>query len=167
MSCNYGILYVLFWCGSLDFEGDWLGVGITQAQDLRDFVGEGACGGIVSSLRRICPAHIYHIRLKPSSGGLRSTDIVPYDGDVISNLGWAAAALPIWKLGIVKLSGDGLRRGSAGGVRRARSYGYGRLLVGEDVFMGKVEDECFCTSPATLRQPELVWKALCGWNLEW
>ena len=74
----------LFGSGSLDLEGDRGACRVGEAQDLGDFVGEGACSrwicqpGVVASWLsgQLGGADLADIRLKPSSEGESSTDMV-------------------------------------------------------------------------------------------
>lgn len=77
---------ILLGRGGLDLEGDGLIAGVGKAQDLGDFVGEGAC--ISRSVSRLVehPAkwprrerRRARIRLKPSSEGSSSTDMARTD----------------------------------------------------------------------------------------
>lgn len=64
---------VLFRCGGLDFEGEGLAVGIAEAEDLRDFMVEGAWDRISTHSKFTCYQHGI-LRLKPSSTGSNSTE---------------------------------------------------------------------------------------------
>lgn len=55
-------------------ECDRIAVRIAQAQALRDFLGEGPCNMVTTRLSKA--ARVGGIRLKPSSGGVSSTDMV-------------------------------------------------------------------------------------------
>lgn len=74
----------LFGSGSLDLEGDRGACRVGEAQDLGDFVGEGACWrwicqpGVVASWLsgQLGGADQADIRLKPSSDGDSSTAMV-------------------------------------------------------------------------------------------
>ena len=75
---------VLFGCGGLYLEGDRRACRVGEAQDLGDFVGEGACSrwicqpGVVASWLsgQLGGADQADIRLKPSSDGDSSTAMV-------------------------------------------------------------------------------------------
>ena len=75
---------VLFRRGGLDLEGDRSACRVGEAQDLGDFVGEGACSrwicqpGVVASWLsgQLGGADQADIRLKPSSDGDSSTAMV-------------------------------------------------------------------------------------------
>ena len=75
---------VLFGSGGLDLEGDRGACRVGKAQDLGDFVGEGACWrwicqpGVVASWLsgQLGGADQADIRLKPSSDGDSSTAMV-------------------------------------------------------------------------------------------
>ena len=73
----------LFGSGSLDLEGDRGACRVGEAQDLGDFVGEGACsqwicqpGGRKLVIWPVGWKDQADIRLKPSSDGDNSTDMV-------------------------------------------------------------------------------------------
>ena len=74
---------VLFGSGGLDLEGDRSACRVGEAQDLGDFVGEGACsqwicqpGGRKLVIWPVGWKDQADIRLKPSSDGDSSTDMV-------------------------------------------------------------------------------------------
>jgi hypothetical protein len=74
---------VLFGSGGLDLEGDRSACRVGEAQDLGDFVGEGACsqwicqpGGRKLAIWPVGWRDQADVRLKPSSDGDSSTDIV-------------------------------------------------------------------------------------------
>ena len=76
---------VLFGCGGLDLEGDRSACRVGEAQDLGDFVGEGAysqwnVSHVVASRTGYLASSRWRdgvdVRLKPSSAGESSTDMV-------------------------------------------------------------------------------------------